>query len=235
MDIDHDHIEEPSNEELRLLTRRSALKLLGGASLALIAGCATGSLASTTTAGSVGLVEHGWGHVHHGGRGGLQQHGLRWRRRLRPHPRGDRRAIPARPLRRRDLLQDRHHRGPARHSARPDSGLGQCICRVRADCGRPRRSLALRRGWGLLRLQPARLGHHRRDVLPGDPGLGLQRAGHLPDHLSRLVSGADHPHPLPGLSRQRAGGDLTDRLSCRRSPMRCTRSSPMRQRGPTPR
>lgn len=51
---EHDHLEEPSNEELRLLTRRSALKLLGGASLALIAGCATGSLASTTTAAASG-------------------------------------------------------------------------------------------------------------------------------------------------------------------------------------
>ena len=50
MDIEHDQIEEPTNEELRLLSRRSAIKLLGGASLALIAGCATGSLASTTTA-----------------------------------------------------------------------------------------------------------------------------------------------------------------------------------------
>jgi protocatechuate 3,4-dioxygenase beta subunit len=54
MDIEHDHIEEPSNEELRLLTRRSAIKLLGGASLALIAGCATGSVASTTTAAALG-------------------------------------------------------------------------------------------------------------------------------------------------------------------------------------
>jgi protocatechuate 3,4-dioxygenase beta subunit len=46
----HDHIEEPTNEELRLLTRRSAIRLLGGAGLALIAGCATGSVTSTTAA-----------------------------------------------------------------------------------------------------------------------------------------------------------------------------------------
>jgi protocatechuate 3,4-dioxygenase beta subunit len=52
------HIEEPTNEELRVLTRRSALRLLGGAGLALIAGCtteeqgaATTSLATTTSTG----------------------------------------------------------------------------------------------------------------------------------------------------------------------------------------
>ncbi len=54
MDIEHDHIEEPTNEELRLLTRRDAIRLLGGAGLALIAGCATGSVASTTTALAAG-------------------------------------------------------------------------------------------------------------------------------------------------------------------------------------
>ncbi len=51
---DSDQIEEPSNEELRLLTRRSAIKLLGGAGLALIAGCATGSVVSTTAASAAG-------------------------------------------------------------------------------------------------------------------------------------------------------------------------------------
>ncbi len=44
------HIEEPSNEELRVLTRRSALRLLGGAGIALIAGCATGAESASTTA-----------------------------------------------------------------------------------------------------------------------------------------------------------------------------------------
>ncbi len=47
---EHDHIEEPSNEELRLLSRRSAIKLLGGAGLAVIAACATGSVVTTTAA-----------------------------------------------------------------------------------------------------------------------------------------------------------------------------------------
>jgi protocatechuate 3,4-dioxygenase beta subunit len=45
----HGNLEEPSNEDLRLLTRRSAIKLLGGAGLALIAGCATGSVVTSTT------------------------------------------------------------------------------------------------------------------------------------------------------------------------------------------
>jgi protocatechuate 3,4-dioxygenase beta subunit len=48
--MEHDHIEEPSNEELRLLSRRSAIKLLGGAGLAVIAACATGSVVTTTAA-----------------------------------------------------------------------------------------------------------------------------------------------------------------------------------------
>lgn len=47
---EHDHIEEPTNEELRLLSRRSAIKLLGGAGLAVIAACATGSVVTTTAA-----------------------------------------------------------------------------------------------------------------------------------------------------------------------------------------
>ena len=52
-------IEEPTNEELRVLTRRSALRLIGGAGLALVAGCAsdeqgnaTTSLATTTSTGA---------------------------------------------------------------------------------------------------------------------------------------------------------------------------------------
>ena len=52
-------IEEPTNEELRVLTRRSALRLMGGAGLALIAGCAadeqgnaTTSVATTTSTGA---------------------------------------------------------------------------------------------------------------------------------------------------------------------------------------
>jgi protocatechuate 3,4-dioxygenase beta subunit len=43
------HIEEPSNEELRVLTRGSALRLLGGAGIALIAGCATDGQSASTT------------------------------------------------------------------------------------------------------------------------------------------------------------------------------------------
>jgi protocatechuate 3,4-dioxygenase beta subunit len=50
MDTEHDHIEEPSNEDLRFLNRRSAIKLIGGAGLALIAGCATTSVVTTTAA-----------------------------------------------------------------------------------------------------------------------------------------------------------------------------------------
>jgi protocatechuate 3,4-dioxygenase beta subunit len=50
MEREHDHIEEPTNEELRLLTRRSAIRMIGGAGLALIAGCATGSVVTTTAA-----------------------------------------------------------------------------------------------------------------------------------------------------------------------------------------
>ena len=59
MKSDAQHIEEPTNEELRVLTRRSALRLIGGAGFALIAGCATEepgaattSLATTTSTGA---------------------------------------------------------------------------------------------------------------------------------------------------------------------------------------
>lgn len=56
----HDHIEEPSNEELRTLTRRSALRLMGGAGLALLAGCAAeSSTASTTTSATAATAATG--------------------------------------------------------------------------------------------------------------------------------------------------------------------------------
>jgi protocatechuate 3,4-dioxygenase beta subunit len=45
-----EHLEEPSNEELRAISRRSAIKLLGGAGLALIAACAADPIGATTTA-----------------------------------------------------------------------------------------------------------------------------------------------------------------------------------------
>ncbi len=44
-----DHIEEPSNEELRLVSRRSALKLFGGAGLAVIAACTTDTVIGSTS------------------------------------------------------------------------------------------------------------------------------------------------------------------------------------------
>jgi protocatechuate 3,4-dioxygenase beta subunit len=51
-----DHIEEPTNEELRLMSRRSALRIMGGAGLAVLAGCAstetTTSTAATTPEGT---------------------------------------------------------------------------------------------------------------------------------------------------------------------------------------
>jgi len=46
------HIEEPTNEELRVLTRRSALRLFGGAGLAVIAACAGEGVMTTTLAAS---------------------------------------------------------------------------------------------------------------------------------------------------------------------------------------
>ncbi len=45
---DHDHVEEPTVEELRM-TRRSMLTLLGAAGLAVVAGCATDAATATTT------------------------------------------------------------------------------------------------------------------------------------------------------------------------------------------
>lgn len=50
---EHEHIEEPTNEELRLLTRRSALRMMGGAGMAaLLAACAGESLVASTTSSS---------------------------------------------------------------------------------------------------------------------------------------------------------------------------------------
>ena len=43
-------LEEPTNEELRLMSRRSALRLFGGAGLAVIAACTTEGVVSTTAA-----------------------------------------------------------------------------------------------------------------------------------------------------------------------------------------
>ncbi|MEX1133731.1 MAG: intradiol ring-cleavage dioxygenase [Acidimicrobiia bacterium] len=56
---EHDHIEEPSNEELRLLSRRSAIKSLGGAGLAVIAACATSSAVTTTAAAAGSTTSSG--------------------------------------------------------------------------------------------------------------------------------------------------------------------------------
>lgn len=47
--IDHE-IQEPTNEELRTMSRRSALRLLGGAGLALVAGCTAEGSSPTTDA-----------------------------------------------------------------------------------------------------------------------------------------------------------------------------------------
>ena len=49
-----EHLEEPTNEELRLVSRRSALRLLGGAGLAVIAACATDGVVTSTTAAAAG-------------------------------------------------------------------------------------------------------------------------------------------------------------------------------------
>jgi protocatechuate 3,4-dioxygenase beta subunit len=51
--VSHD-LEEPTNEELRLMSRRSALRLLGGAGLAVIAACASDGVVTTTTAAAAG-------------------------------------------------------------------------------------------------------------------------------------------------------------------------------------
>lgn len=53
-DQQHNHVEEPTNEELRVISRRSALRLLGGAGLAVIAACATDGAVSTTVAAASG-------------------------------------------------------------------------------------------------------------------------------------------------------------------------------------
>ena len=60
------NLEEPTNEELRLIGRRSALRLLGGAGLAVIAACATEGATSTTAA--AGDRAHR-GQSRHGGHG----------------------------------------------------------------------------------------------------------------------------------------------------------------------
>ncbi|HEY7703386.1 MAG TPA: dioxygenase, partial [Acidimicrobiia bacterium] len=52
MVVEQAHLDEPTNEELRLIDRRSALKLLGGAGLAALAACAPGSVTGTTLSGS---------------------------------------------------------------------------------------------------------------------------------------------------------------------------------------
>jgi protocatechuate 3,4-dioxygenase beta subunit len=63
--MNHDaQIEEPSNEELRLISRRSALRLMGGAGLAVMAGCtSSGVIATTTTTVSEPFTESVAGQV----------------------------------------------------------------------------------------------------------------------------------------------------------------------------
>ena len=46
---DHE-IEEPTNEEMRVMSRRSALRLLSGEGLALVAGCTAESSSATSDA-----------------------------------------------------------------------------------------------------------------------------------------------------------------------------------------
>jgi len=53
------HLEEPTNEEIRAISRRSAIKLLGGAGLAVLAGCATDPVSATSTAGAVSSTGNG--------------------------------------------------------------------------------------------------------------------------------------------------------------------------------
>ena len=51
-DLPQELVDEPSNEELRAISRRSALRLLGGAGLFMIAACATETVATATSAAS---------------------------------------------------------------------------------------------------------------------------------------------------------------------------------------
>jgi protocatechuate 3,4-dioxygenase beta subunit len=50
----HNHLDEPTNEDLRAMSRRTALRLLGGAGLAVIAACATDGVVGTTAAAASG-------------------------------------------------------------------------------------------------------------------------------------------------------------------------------------
>lgn len=54
-----DHVEEPTNEELRAISRRSAIKLLGGAGLAFLAACAAETVSATTTAAAASSTSTG--------------------------------------------------------------------------------------------------------------------------------------------------------------------------------
>lgn len=51
--------DEPTNEELRLVSRRTALRLIGGAGLAMIAGCAMDRVATTSTSVSTSTTAAG--------------------------------------------------------------------------------------------------------------------------------------------------------------------------------
>ena len=51
-DVPQELVDEPSNEELRAISRRSALRLLGGAGLFIVAACATETVATATSGAS---------------------------------------------------------------------------------------------------------------------------------------------------------------------------------------
>ena len=198
VDIEHDHIEEPTNEELRLLTRRDAIRLLGGAGLALIAGCATGSVASTTTALAAGSssTSIGSGTTLAGSSstvfGGDGSCVLIPEETAGPYPL--------------DLSGDEVFFRSDITEGRPGVPLALTMALVSAsaDCA-PISDARVDlwhcdadgnySGFG----QPG-VEHHRGDLLPGDPDLRRRRPGHLPDHLSRVVPGPDHPCPFPGRS-----------------------------------
>ena len=157
MSEEHEHIEEPTDEELRLMSRRSALRLLGGAGLAVIAACATDGATSTTAAAgtstSAAAVDTATSTF-----GGAGSCALIPEETEGPYPldlSGDEAFF------RSDISEGRSGVPLTLTLSLVDVNAELC-----PDRGSPDRRLALRRRRGLLRGEPARERHHRRDVLP---------------------------------------------------------------------
>ena len=250
---DHDDFGGLARDLPGLLSRRSVLALLTGASLAALAACGSDDDTTSATA-RVCARYHGGGDVDehrsnhgHDGRGdhdcGGGYHRCRGddrgRRlgRLRDHSQRDGRTVPGRRLQRTGRAQ-RERRRAQRHHVQHRFGVRSRGRRAADDHPHARRHrerllrvrrrrgvrLALRPGGALLDV--LRWGH-RPELPPRRAGSRRQRSGHVHEHLPGGVLGTVAAHPLRGVpERRRRRPPRKGCLPRPRSPFRRTPAMP---------